>query len=391
MNAPVGGPECLVILHALAPAAFGGLEHVVQTLARAQQARGHRVHIAAVIGPDETDHAFVRAARAAGLEVHTLVVAPRSYLHEYRLMRDLCRRLGPHVVHTHGYRSDVVDARAARTAGVATVATVHGFTRAGWRNRAYEWLQRRSYGSADAVVAVSRPQVAELTRAGADPGRVHCVPNACVPTHELLDRGAARHELGLDESAFVIGWVGRFGHEKGPDVLVDACRLLQLECDFVASIIGDGALGAALRARVVESGLEDRVRFHGARPDAAALFKAFDVFVLSSRTEGTPIVLFEAMNAGVPIVATRVGGVPAVVSEAEAWLAPPRNPAALAAGIRSVRLDPDAARERALAARRKLASTYDVHSWLDRYDRIYHAVLRHDRAPANTPSPASAP
>ena len=110
-------------------------------------------------------------------------------------------------------------------------------------------------------------------------------------------------------------------------------------------------------------------------PDAAGLLRAVDVVVLSSRTEGTPIVLFEAMAASVPIVAAAVGGVPDVLSGAEALLVEPENADALAAAIRAVRAEPDAAARRAHAAHTRLLSQYDVDPWLSRYETIYRALL----------------
>ena len=113
---------------------------------------------------------------------------------------------------------------------------------------------------------------------------------------------------------------------------------------------------------------------------AARQFAAFDVFVLSSHTEGTPIVLFEAMAAGVPIVASRVGGVPDVVSSAEAVLVPPGDPVALAEAIRSIYRDDAAARARAQRARGRLLADFTVPPWITRYDAIYRLVT--DKAPA---------
>jgi glycosyltransferase involved in cell wall biosynthesis len=116
--------------------------------------------------------------------------------------------------------------------------------------------------------------------------------------------------------------------------------------------------------------------------EAAALFPAFDMFVLSSRTEGTPMALFEAMAAGVPVVATAVGGVPQVVSPAEALLVPPDDPANLAAGIREVLSNPDAAHARACAARRRLEREFAVQPWLARYDMLYDTLAQRGAARA---------
>jgi glycosyltransferase involved in cell wall biosynthesis len=140
-------------------------------------------------------------------------------------------------------------------------------------------------------------------------------------------------------------------------------------------VIGDGPDVEQLRERSASLGFGARVRWHGAVPGAGGLMAAFDAFVLSSRTEGTPMVLLEAMAAGVPVVATTVGGVPDVVSGGEALLVPPEAPASLAAALRTLLLDPAGARERAAAARARLQA-FDAGLWLDRYDAVYRQVAR---------------
>lgn len=370
----------MTILHMTAPARFGGLERVVQALAAGQRRAGHCVHVAAVVSNEGAEHAAFAPLVEEGVEVHALRLDGRRYLLERRLLRDLCRRIRPTVVHTHGYRSDVIGGGVARALGIPNMTTVHGFTRGGWKNRLYETLQRRAFRGFDAVVAVSRPQVAELTRAGVRAERIHLVPNAWSGRRiRWEEREAVRARLAIEPHAFHIGWVGRLGHEKGPDVLIDALPALR-DLPIVVSMVGDGRMRPELEARAARAGVADRIRWHGAVDDAAPLFRAFDAFVLSSRTEGTPIVLFEAMAAGTPIIATRVGGVPDVVSTAEAVLVPPGAPAALADAIRGLHADPAAALARATAATRRLGTDFAVDGWLARYDALYRRLGRDGKA-----------
>jgi glycosyltransferase involved in cell wall biosynthesis len=119
--------------------------------------------------------------------------------------------------------------------------------------------------------------------------------------------------------------------------------------------------------------VENRVIFHGALAGAPSLYPAFDVFVLSSRSEGTPIALFEAMSAAIPIVATSVGGVPDVVSEAEAWVVPVDS-SALATAVDDVLARPAGAESRAAAARARLGRQFAPGPWLDQYASLYAAV-----------------
>lgn len=113
-----------------------------------------------------------------------------------------------------------------------------------------------------------------------------------------------------------------------------------------------------------------RVRWCGVRAEAGSLFRAFDVFVLSSRTEGTPIVLLEAMQAEVQIVATSLGGVPDVVGPDDARLVAPGDPDALAKALRDVHADAPSANQRADAARRRFEVEFTLDPWLDAYERI---------------------
>lgn len=365
----------MVIVHVVAPAEFGGLERVVQMLGPGLRGLGHTVHVVAVVAAGETAQPFFEPLADAGVVTRTVTVPRRGYRRERAAIAAVIRELHPDVVHTHGYRPDVVDAGVARRMGIPVVTTVHGFTGGGWKNRMYEWLQCRAFRGFDAVVAVSRPLVALLEKHGVSPSRIHEVPNAWRPTAPPCSRASARAELKLPSNAFVVGWVGRLSHEKGPDVLLEA--LLQLrDLPLVVSMVGNGLMRVALQSQAGRLGLNGRLRWHGAVADAGSLLAAFDVCVLSSRTEGTPIVLFEAMAAGVPVVATRVGGVPDVVSPAEAALVPSEDPVALAAAIRAVYRDPVAARARAVAARARLERAHSVASWLGRYEEIYRRVSR---------------
>jgi glycosyltransferase involved in cell wall biosynthesis len=360
----------MTILHIGAPAEVGGLERVLVALASGLQRRGHRVAVAAIVTPGPREPPLLTALRDSGVEPHALAVPDRRYLRERASVRSLCHTLRPDVVHTHGYRPDVVDAGVARGLGVPIVTTVHGFTGRDWKGRLYERLQVRAYRRFDAVVAVSRPQVDFLVRRGVRPERVHLVRNAWMGGGPLLSRDAARRTLGLPAAGFQIGWLGRFSPEKGPDVLVHAMALLA-DLPVSAAMVGGGSGLAATRALATRLGADPHITWPGQVADAAALLRAFDLVVLSSRSEGTPIVLFEAMAAGVPVVASRVGGVPDVVGDNEAVLVPAADPAALAAAVRAVLADPGAARTRADAARRRLASAFALDPWLQQYEAVY--------------------
>ncbi|HZE74797.1 MAG TPA: glycosyltransferase [Gemmatimonadales bacterium] len=382
MTAPRGDPIARwSITHVVAPAPFGGLEHVVQSLAAGQLAAGHSVSVIALTDAGSIPP-LVEQLEAARVPVRRLACG-RHYLRERRELRQAFQASSPRIVHTHGYRPDVQGGAAARQLALAVVSTVHGFTGGDIRNRFYERLQQRALRRFSAVVAVSRPLVDRLVGAGVPPNRIHLVPNAYRWDTELLPRAAARAELGLSvgPADFVVGWVGRLSREKGPDVLVEA--LARLPDDRArAAIIGDGPDRAALASRAAALGLADRIHWLGTVPRAARCFAAFDCLALSSRTEGTPIVLLEAMAVRLPIVASAVGGVPDVVSDGEALLVPAEDPGALALALGAVAADPSAAAARAVRAETRLRAERGLEGWLAAYDAVYRRVFPPPRSAA---------
>ena len=362
------------ILHVLAPAPYGGLEQVVCDLARGLAHVGADVHVAAIVTTAEpaADHPFIHAIRNTGVHVHPVYISGRAYLKERAALRALYAQLRPDVVHTHGYRADVIAGAAARAFHIPTVSTAHGFTGGDFRNRCYETLQRRAFRSCSAVIAVSRPLRDQLSNPRIAGSRVNLIQNAWGGARDFMTRTAARSALGIPDNVRAIGWIGRLSHEKAPDVLLEA--LPQLPSDCEVTFIGDGPMRPALEQRADALDVRNRVRFAGRIADAARLIPAFDVFALSSRTEGTPIVLLEAMAAGVPIVATQVGGVPDVVDETSAWLTPSEQPAGLANAITAVLADPAASARRSDAASRQLQSRFSVKDWIAKHLELYHHV-----------------
>ena len=364
------------ILHLVAPGAVGGIESVVRLLAAGQRRRGREVRVMATLAASDDAAPFVAGLREDGVEVIPLIAPGRAYWREWRTVRATCRRLKPAVVHTHGYRADVVGGSAARREGVATVTTVHGFTGGDWKNRFYERLQHRVFPRFDAVVPVSAPMAASLLQSRVVAGRLHIVPNAYAPAVPPLPRAAARAKLGIGDETFRAGWIGRVTPEKGLDVAIRALAHPSARAT-VLSVIGDGAERPAMEALAARLGVADRITWHGVIANAGSLVGAFDALVLSSRTEGTPMVLFEAMASCVPIIATRVGGVPDVVGPAEAVLVPPEDPGAIAGALGEMRLHDAASVPRATRASARLERDFAVAPWLDRYDEVYASAVAH--------------
>jgi len=281
----------------------GGPQHVLD-VAGGLRARGWRPIVAGPPGG-----ALVARYREAGVEtvaVRTDRLSPLALLALVRLIR----RRDVRLVHSHGKGAGLHARLAARVTGVPAVHTLHGLHYERYRGPArvaYLALERRLSRWTRAVVNVSRAQESEglalrlFTRAqsrvilnGVEVARL---------TARALDRWDARTELGLPQEARVVGTAARFDEVKRLDLLVRALAALPAA---TLVLIGGGAEGASLRALAARLGVAPRVRFAGEVVDAARLFRAFDVFAASSRKEGLPLAVIEAMALGLPVVATDI-------------------------------------------------------------------------------------
>ncbi len=362
----------LTIAHLTAPAAFGGLERVVAGLARVSVARGHRVVLVLTLEVGGTVPGWAEALSGAGVILEPVFLPPRAYRSERRAVRALLSRHAVDVVHTHGYRSDVVHAGTAKGAGLPLVSTAHGFATTRGIGLLYEWLQRRAWRTFDAVVVVSKPLLEVLARAGVPRDRLVFIRNGLDGNTAPRSRDDARARLGLPQAGAVVGWVGRFSEEKDPGAAIEALALSR-DRDLRLCMIGAGPLLDACRALTHERGVADRVTFAGAVADAGQLLRAFDALMLTSRTEGTPMVILEAAAAGVPVVATSVGGVPDLLEEDGGWLAPAGRADGIAAAVADLMADAAEARRRADRLQARLMAGPE--DWVERYLDLYARVI----------------
>jgi glycosyltransferase involved in cell wall biosynthesis len=340
----------------------------VRALATGRVNRGLPTLVLAM-GQDPSAAPFLDALRVQGVPVFEIANAGRRYDREAREAARLIRANGIDVLHTHVYRADFVGYAAARMTGIPVVSTFHGDCGGGLVNRFYEWSMKRLFRKFDGVIAVSESNRERLARAGCRGSHVVVVPNGMTPA-ALLPRHDARNRLGVDEngSTRVIGWIGRFSQEKGPDQFIDA--IAQMPSDRATAVmVGDGPERAEIERRAERSGV--RVRFAGLIPDAARLLAGVDLLVMSSRTEGLPMVLLEAFAAEVPVAGFTVGGIPQLLTERTGWPVVPGDVGALAAAVSTALSHEPEARQRAMHAREIVKRDFGLDGWLDGVENVY--------------------
>jgi glycosyltransferase involved in cell wall biosynthesis len=330
----------------------GGTARHVRMLAAGCAARGVRVE---VFGPAQTDRDFAFDGAGPGVGFTAVEIGDRPRLPgDLRAIGRLRRLLGawgPDVVHAHGLRAGALTAIAVAFVrfSPALIVTVHNAPPAGGVTGAiYRVLELIVARRADSVLCVSADLEDRMRAAGARRVGHAVVPAAPIPDN-VPGRTEIRAEFGVHPGQALVLAVGRLTAQKGFGLLLDAAaRWDDVEPTPLLVIAGQGPLAPGLRSRALSLGLT--VRFAGQRVDVPALLAAADVFVLPSVWEGQSIILQEALQAGVAIVATRVGGNPELAGEDAAILVPPGDAPRLADAVRTVLGDP------ALAARLRRAA-----------------------------------
>jgi len=292
------------------------------------------------------------------------------------------------VVHAHSPAPAALARVAVRALPPASrpafVSTEHNV----WSSHAQvtRWANSATFGLDDAAIAVSEEVRASM------PARWQRTTRVIVHGIDLdavralrTDRETVRRELGIAPGEVLAVTVANFRPSKGYPDLFEAARLVgerDLPVRFV--VVGQGPMAAELARRHAELGLGDRLQILGYRPDAPRLTAAADLFVLASHHEGLPVAVMEAFAAGVPVVATDVGGLSEAVREGESGrLVPPRRPDLLAAAVADLALDPTARQRLGLAAAAE-ADRFSATRSQREVEEVYRVAL--DRAALRTSS-----
>jgi glycosyltransferase involved in cell wall biosynthesis len=241
-----------------------------------------------------------------------------------REVANYLRCLKANVVCCSGYKPDLIGLLASRQANVPAVSVSHGWTGATWKVRCYETLDRMALRWMDAVVCVSEGQAAKVRRTSAPQERIHVIHNATELDGIGRSAGKFRQEMEAmfpTPPRYIVGAAGRLSPEKGFDKLVEAAALAVKNNSQVGFVVfGEGPRRSLLERLIVDKKLTDHFVFAGFRSNLQAYLPHFDLLALPSYTEGLPVIVLEAMAAGLAVVATAVGGVPEAVEHLESGL-----------------------------------------------------------------------
>jgi glycosyltransferase involved in cell wall biosynthesis len=327
-------------------------------------------------------------------QLHREISPVRDALAVVRLAR-LLRALRPQILHTHTAKAGAIGRLAVLLAAGArppiVVHTFHGHVLRGYfgplRAHVFRLLERWLARVTTALIAVSPEVRDDLVALGVAPREKFTVIRLGIELDERVgaagEQGAEmRRVLGVPPGRFVVGWIGRMtAVKRTDDVLLAFRRLRELGVDACLWLVGDGPDRDHVEHRASELGIVRDCFFLGYQEDVAPFYGAFDAVVLPSGNEGTPVSAIEALAAGRPVVATRVGGVPDVVRDGvDGFLVEAGDVERLAGRLAELAHDPELRRRLGEQGRAHVLPRYSVERLLDDVDRLYRSLLAARRA-----------
>jgi glycosyltransferase involved in cell wall biosynthesis len=388
------GDRPVKVLRVIARLNMGGPALHVAYLAAGLRERGYDTTlVAGTLARGEDSMAFV--AEELGVRVERVPelgreIAPLRDLRAAGELAALIRRERPQILHTHTAKAGAVGRVAALLAGDArppiVVHTFHGHVLRGYfdpvRTQGFRLLERWLATTTTKLIAVS-PQVRDdLVALGVAPAEKFVVIRLGIELERRVEtddgaRAETRRLLGVPDDAFVVGWIGRMTGVKNTDAVLEAFRRLQDDgVDAYLCMVGDGPDRDKVERRAHELGVVRRCLFLGYQEDVAPFYAAFDTMILPSVNEGTPVSAMEALAAGRPVVATRVGGIPDVVEDGEdGYLADPGHTVQLAEQLARLARDPELRARMGAHGRARVVDRYAVARLLDDVDRLYLSLL----------------
>jgi glycosyltransferase involved in cell wall biosynthesis len=308
-------------------------------------------------------------------------ISPIDDLRALAAVTKIAREFRPHIVHTHLAKAGTIGRVAARLVGArAVIHTYHGTVFRGYfggmKTRAVIEMERSLSHITTRIIAITPSQRRELIELGiGDERKVVEIPLGLdlAAFLDAPDQNAARDRLGLPRDTPIVAIVARLVPVK--DVSLFLRAMAKVPAPALAVVVGDGELRASLEAQSAALGLGGRCRFLGWQSDVSAVYAAADLVALTSRNEGSPVSIIEAMASSRPVVCTAVGGVPDLVRSGTGVLVPPGDDAALAAAVSTLLSNPALRVALGAAARRAVHPTYDASRLVADMSRLYESVL----------------
>lgn len=366
------------ILEISGNAIVGGVERTIHNLARGLPAHGFKV---TCVSPYES--AVTAMLREQGSPVYVTHMDDDPPWRSVQFLTELIRHQQIDLIHAHMPKAQVLGGLAGCLTGTPVVMTIHGMDISSW-----ELGILRTTGAH--LTVVCQAAYAQALALGIPDERLHLIPNGVdlAAFRPQRSGGNFRKSLNIPADAPLVGFVGRLSFEKGPDMFLQLAQHIHRQDPSAHfAMVGDGPMRAELAEAAAAAGLEGSLHLAGVWPDMPAVYPAFDILVQTSRVEGMPLTLLEAMASGVPVAAMNAGGVAEIVEVGTTgFLAAVGDWAGLGQAVLKLIADPALKAQFALAARRRVEQKFDLNACLARLADEFRTLLGYSLSAENLES-----
>ena len=378
----------LKIAYVITPITFGGAERVNLNFLNNVDRDHFTIVPILFLRPWEAENYFEYKLKQMGIEFFIIPVAKSDSYDLFRVVRCLFKLINLihgksyDLIHTHGYLADLLGILVSKISNVPIISTCHGFIYEGITLSFYNKLDCFALKYIDRIISVSEPLKLDLVKSGIKKDKIVVIKNT--PDFSQCNddtsgiRNHLRNSIKVTSNDILIGYIGRLSAEKGLTFLLNSIKLLdnnQQQIKLV--VIGEGPQKNELMVLSDRNRLSSNVIFTGFQKNIDEWLKAIDIFVLPSLTEGSPMVLLEAMAHGVPCIASDVGGIPQIIEHnVNGMLVPPSKPDELAWAINALNKNSILRDKISNNAKNKIAQDYNIKEWANAIQRIYVSVCR---------------
>lgn len=370
------------ILHLISSNSFLGAERVISELAKGSDPERSKVHVGVMVASQGILNAFVEAIDREDIPVTCFPCDGKFSVRGYKTIERYIVDNRIDLVHSHGYKADIYSLCLRRFSGrnIKLVSSCHTWKLRTIKEKYYKIIDLFVLKWFDFVVAISEEIKSDLLNSGIDWKKVKIIHNGVNPFAVANDDSSSIYgEIGVNRSDMVIGTVSSLTQEKAQhDLLKAFARLVHSHRDrgICCVLVGDGSQRAYLECLADELRIRERVVFTGYRNDARRLYRVFDLFALVSYAEGLPMAMLEAMAAGVPVVASRVGAIPGVIdNRTNGILIEPGDIDGIAEALCHLVEHPEIRMELGAMGKEKVISDHSQERMCRDYDEMYRSVM----------------
>ena len=367
-------PRRINILHLIAPTQFGGAERVLLNIAETINTSRFNIMVGSFLNIRFKSNKFTEKLVNKKIPNTVFFLKRTMDIDNIPRILRLIRKNKINIMHTHGYRSDIIGLVAAKITKIPIVSTIHGWTAIDFKLKFYEQCDRIALRFFDCLIPVSDHIKKSLIESGVDSRKTIRLHNAVdVEFKDFKPERTSSLNIRKRNGEFLIGTIGRLSPEKNiPNFLKAASLLIKKYDNIKFLIVGDGFERSKLEDLALNLGLRDNIQFTGFVHQMDRIYNLLDLLVISSSTEGIPLVMLEAMKYSIPVVSTKVGGIPEVIENGiDGILVDSQNSTHLHNAIEDLIINKNKYVEVSRNARKKIAKDFNRSDWIREIEKIY--------------------